>query len=591
MRRIYLLSITMIIVLMFTACGKRQTGSEDSLKISSSSVEALAPYAAADCVGKDQAVVESDFLEAGFINIATETIEDLKFNEADKVGSVASVSINDETDFTQGQEFDNNAEVIICYHVFKKCTVTMQIDFVPNLLFSKYDVVLNMDGASQSTLKHGEDKEFKFTVDPGEHNFTFQKDEESDINGSTVLNVKGDTDISLKISCYNDKIDVETIYLMDMGEVGEDEALFPEDCIDYAGKNYEEYSKVLEDAGFTNVAFEPIYDIASGNSDAGKIEKVTIDGVDEFNRGDIFKKGAAILICYHAKEEDDPVRQEQAAAEAALEAVFPKEMARRAVIVAMTNIQATDVFQDDGNTYDPAKFHSYSDIEGFYMILDTDGTWSVMDENTWHVENIVLRIAGYDTYLKATCNVKMNEDDYVVFNVTRKIASKEYLDSTDPNKGNTEHFEPEYEVALNVDGELISEDRDTLAAQNKINAEDTLTTQNKISAEDERQSWISSQFSPWDGRHKELCELIEDTLNDSGSFKPSAADYIDVYDDTMQELVNQILENAGLSERVDVGDVFITQEFTAKNAFNATVKCTAYGIARWNSKKVILLGY
>lgn len=578
MKKVLSIIMLIIIALMFTACGKQHPGSEDSLEISTSSAEALAPYDAADCEGKTQATVESDFYAAGFANIATETIEDLKYDEADKVGSVASVSISGQTDFVQGQKFDNRADVIICCHVFKKCAVTMQIDFVQNLLFSKYDVVLNMDGVSQGTLKHGEDKEFKFTVDPGEHNFIFQKDGESDINGSAVLDVKGDTDISLKISCHNDKVDVETVYHVDMGAIGEDEALFPENCIDYADKNYEEYSEALENAGFTNVTLEPIYDIALEDSGAGKIEKVTIDGVGEFNRGDVFKKSAAILIRYHAKEEDDPVRQEQAAAEAALEAVFPKEMARRAVIVAMTNNQATDVFQDDGNTYDFSKFHSYSDIDGYYMVLDTDGTWSVLDENTWHVEDIILRIAGYDTYLKATCNVKMNEDDYVVFNVTRKIASKEYLDSTDPNKRNTEHFEPEYEVALNVDGELIREDRDTLAAQNKINAED------------ERQSWISSQFSIWDGRHKELCELIEEALNDRGSFKPRAADYTDVYDDTVQEYINQILENAGFSERVDVGDVFIIQEFTAKNIFNATVKCTAYGIAHWSNKEVILLG-
>ena len=84
--------------------------------------------------------------------------------------------------------------------------------------------------------------------------------------------------------------------------------------------------------------------------------------------------------------------------------------------------------------------------------------------------------------------------------------------------------------------------------------------------------------------------MIEETLNDRGSFKPRAADYTDVYDDTVQEYINQILENAGFSERVDVGDVFIIQEFTAKNIFNATVKCTAYGIAHWSNKEVILLG-
>ena len=125
---------------------------------------------------------------------------------------------------------------------------------------------------------------------------------------------------------------------------------------------------------------------------------------------------------------------------------------------------------------------------------------------------------------------------------------------------------------------MISEDRDTAAAQDKI------------TAKEDRQLWIENQFHWWDGRHTELSELIKDNLNDSDSFEHVDASFIDVYDEERQAIVNQTLKDAGFSESVAVGDLFIIQEFTAKNAFNATIKSTAYGIIRGSDNSVILLG-
>ena len=130
---------------------------------------------------------------------------------------------------------------------------------------------------------------------------------------------------------------------------------------------------------------------------------------------------------------------------------------------------------------------------------------------------------------------------------------------------------------MTVPSSLITNDRDHKAASDKI------------AAKEARQKWIEDQFNWWDGRHEALSELIKKNLNDSKSFKHVDVSYIDVEDIVRQLLVNEILEKGGFSERVEIGDLFVMETFTAKNAFNATVKNTGYGIVRSNGT-VILLG-
>jgi len=106
----------------------------------------------------------------------------------------------------------------------------------------------------------------------------------------------------------------------------------------------------------------------------------------------------------------------------------------------------------------------------------------------------------------------------------------------------------------------------------------------------ERNEWINSQFSVWDGSHTVLKGLIKDNLNDEKSFKHIETTYIDIATEDKRDYVNDILENAGYSQRVEVGDLFIMTQFSAKNAFNATVKNTAFGIVDYSENLVRLIG-
>lgn len=540
--------------------------------------EILSPFGASDCKGQDYTDLESKFYAAGFTHIKTEPIEDLTSGEEDKLNAVESISINNIIEFTKGQKFDENSEVLIQYHTYQKCAVTLSVDFVPNLIFSKYDVIIEVDGDEEGTLPHGEDKSFDLQLTPGKHTISFVSADSSSVSGEATISIKGTANVELKISCTSDAIDVEIVYVEDMGAVGADEAIITEELITNKNSNYETVNQILTSAGFTNIILQPQYDVSPDSEDIGKTIEVIIDGNSDYERGSVFAKNVDVTISYHASEADDPEAIKAREAAAALEAVFPQEMARRAVVVAMTNCQATDVFTDDGNAYDPSKFHSYSDIDEFFMLVEDGGIWSAANESTWHVDGIVLKIFGYETYLKASANVKLDGDNYIVHNVDRVIAAKEYLDSDDPSKINVEHMEPtESAPYLTVSSTLISEDRDNAAAIDKVNAKAN------------RQTWIESQFNWWDGRHEALSDLIKQNLNDSDSFKHVDVSYIDVSDEERMNVVNTTLKDAGFSERVEIGDLFVLEEFTAKNAFNATIKSTGYGIVR-SDNTVILLG-
>lgn len=62
-----------------------------------------------------------------------------------------------------------------------------------------------------------------------------------------------------------------------------------------------------------------------------------------------------------------------------------------------------------------------------------------------------------------------------------------------------------------------------------------------------------------------------------------------VYQEQCDE-VNPMLEEMGLSIRLEPGDVFCSMEFSCKNGFNATIKCEAYGIAKYSTDTTYLLG-
>ena len=322
---------------------------------------ASTPIAATDCVGKDYSSIKSDFSSAGFTNIKVEKVEDLKGSESDKLNTVESISVNGNAEFTQEQEFKKTDEVVIRYHAYEKCTVTIHVDFIPNLIFSTYDVELLWNGIEKGTLEHGEDQDFEFTVDPGEYTIAFESAESSSVEGEVSLTVDCDIEASYKISCYSDKVRVETLYVDRLTELAEGEVKLDVAASEYKYENYEDVTTALKTLGFTNIKYNVLYDIVFGWTDEGEVESVSIAGSSDFNRGDVFIADAEVIITYHLPEDADPSNITMNKSSSSYEGIDYLEVEQIFKGLGFTNITL------DGTTIEST---SYTDGEVFEVEID-----------------------------------------------------------------------------------------------------------------------------------------------------------------------------------------------------------------------------
>lgn len=301
-----LLTVLNVMSYSWEAENKNKPTSNQTSDTSIAAVPVAAPYGAAECLEQDYTTIQAAFYAAGFTNIEAEKVEDLQATDVDKVNTIDAISVGGKTDFTKEQEFQSDDEVLIRYHGYAKCNVKIHVDFVPNLIFSKYDVNLLLNGIEEGTLTHGEDQDFEFSIDPGEYTLTFESDESSSVKGEVTLTVDCDIEASYKIACSSDKVSVETLYVDRLTELADGEVKLDVAASEYKHKNYEDVAAALKTLGFTNIKYEVLYDIVLGWMDDGEVESVSIADKTDFNRGDVFPADAEIVITYHMPEDDDP---------------------------------------------------------------------------------------------------------------------------------------------------------------------------------------------------------------------------------------------------------------------------------------------
>ena len=525
-------------------------------------------------------------------------------------------------------------------------TVNITLDCESNWFFDKYDLFVWLNGEKHGKLDHGKSKTFKFEIEDGTYTLLLCKDGDDSVKGSVTFTITDNTDISYDVKCNTSEVRVTQTHFENMRPLEAHETKTKHEAKYYIKKDYQEIEKELKAEGYTNIRLVTVRDLEEyEESSVGKVISVSIDGRTEFTPGEIVSKNTEVIISYHdyamAADEvraivdsriGEPAEnilsamtvtsytiecyvqgelvenfspdgylyeggyinassrvaelnfttQELIDMKANLEAVLPQEIAERVAVVAMTNGQATDVFYADGNTLNPAAFHSYKDISGFYLWAFNNGNWKVVDSQTWHVTDMKFMMSGYTACIKASMDITFDGNNYVVSNVDKIIAAKNKLDSADTSKINEEHLEPsDSNLFLTVSPHLVAEDRDSDAERDRNNK--TMPTAT-------RTAWIEDQFSFWNGEHKKLKGLIKANLNDEKSYDHINTTYIDLtYQERVDE-INKVLQSSGYSQRVSLGDLFIMCEFSAKNAFNATVKNTAYGIAYFDRGQIELIG-
>jgi len=365
----------------------------------------------------------------------------------------------------------------------------------------------------------------------------------------------------------------------------EGEAKTPYSSNDQKGKNYQDVIEAFKSEGFTNVKIEEVDDLITGwIVKEGDVESVLVDGYKDYKVNAWYPNDAEVIVTYHVfpKNKDKPkstdvILAEQTSsqpddeddgdelAKGALELVFPVENAKRAATVSIINRYSSDIFAEDGDTYDVSKFHSYSDTSGnlydYYMKENSHGEWSVKDEATWHVERLILENL-YGTVVDVSLDVSFDGFNYVVSNITGTFGQANNLNDVFIGKDDS--------ICLTVPPELIKDDREATKA-------------------DTHRKWVSDQFSSWDGSNTNLKKMIIKNLNDEKSFKHINTTYIEINSEEIKDMVNETLASANKKAMVEFGDLWITTDFSAKNQFNSTIKYTAYGIASFSNNSTVLV--
>ena len=243
--------------------------------------------------------------DAGFVEIKTSEVIDLDPDTSDSEFQ-NEVEINGFSSFTKASTFPVNAKIdIVTHRAYEKYTLKVIVDFVPNLIFSKYNVNIDVNGI-KNTLNHGEDAEYEYRLTPGKYTVSFTNVESASVKGTADIDLSGDTEVAYKINCYNDKISVEKIYEENKSAVKENEAMVPLSAHDCKDKNYREIEEAFKNAGFTDIKTDILYDISFGFTAEGSVKQVSVNGKAEFARGDVFAREVPVIITYHMKKEDDP---------------------------------------------------------------------------------------------------------------------------------------------------------------------------------------------------------------------------------------------------------------------------------------------
>lgn len=299
-------------------------------------------YSASHYIGENFYDTIIELRNQGFSDIRITPLSDLKAGIFSKDGSIETIEIGGLSDFQSDTWVSEKSVVNISYHSFAKKEkngfnteknnhlIIYGIDIqLPSYLIEDYhndkqaSYHVKNDEETQLFIFNSEDQvknELEkfgtfFTVDSREYSLSDIVRTESDIIGKkndevyavyiTDLEIK-DIDLYIVlISANNNKTD----YLSDYNDILSG-IYVPKDaeiCIDFnlkdfKGKKYEDTVAELESLGFCNIQVENLQDVVLGVfTKEGTIEKVTINGSENFKTGDWIDKDAKILITYHGK--------------------------------------------------------------------------------------------------------------------------------------------------------------------------------------------------------------------------------------------------------------------------------------------------
>lgn len=201
--------------------------------------------------------------------------------------------------------------------------VSIEIECVENLLFSKYDVDVYIDDMFEGTIKHGTTEIFELIKNKGSYDIKFVNAEDDSVDAVTQFEVVQDSSIKYKISCSSSQIDVTNLNQQDVVESTDtssekEETIVTEktennqtsgkivmqnSAVDYIGSEWtiETITDHFKSLGFTNIRAVPC-EPDDNNYRKNIFELVIKKGwatTDPWEAGEEFDSDAEISVYYN----------------------------------------------------------------------------------------------------------------------------------------------------------------------------------------------------------------------------------------------------------------------------------------------------
>lgn len=200
---------------------------------------------------------------------------------------------------------DYQGNNIMCISVYEpEYKVSIEVECVENLIFSKYDVKVYVDDSSEGTINHGGTDTFDVTLKKGTHTIKFVNAEDDEVTGTVKFEISKNDILKFKISCTSSRIDVETISGTTTSDNSEETKVITLSmgADDLKGMNYQEAEKKFREMGFSDFKYDTVntedQSIADGDVCYIEITELFI-GHSDFGKGDKYNSDSTITFHYY----------------------------------------------------------------------------------------------------------------------------------------------------------------------------------------------------------------------------------------------------------------------------------------------------
>lgn len=200
------------------------------------------------------------------------------------VSLIASCSIGCSAD-RYADEDKNNAPTGGPTHA-----VSVEVSCEKNLLFSKYDIDVYVDGEQLGTIDHGSKDTYELKLSEGKHTLRIAESGSTSVDGKTTFKVPDSKRLKYTVKCTDSQVEISEISSIHP----------PVSLKETKEMEVDEVVQQFKQAGFSEVSTDEIRDLKPSESARNKtISKIQIAGSDDFNTDTEFHIDDEVVITYH----------------------------------------------------------------------------------------------------------------------------------------------------------------------------------------------------------------------------------------------------------------------------------------------------